>query len=156
MYGGDSSEIQPELANNEGVQRVYSNYRAFAAITSSGKVVTWGCRKYGGDSESVAARLRSGVVVARHVLGRNHITSATYPGTNSAGAKPASCTLPRNAPSNCSAVNVPGNLLYRLPVRLILRMLLHQEPVRPHQRAHPSRQGESPGNGLQRPHRRLK
>jgi flagellin-like hook-associated protein FlgL len=44
-----------------GVQHVFSNGPAFAAIKSDGSVVTWGDSVYGGNSSAVAAQLVSGV-----------------------------------------------------------------------------------------------
>ena len=41
----------------DGVDKLYANRVAFAAITTSGGVVTWGDQSNGGDSSSVTADL---------------------------------------------------------------------------------------------------
>ena len=45
------------------IKKIYSNGRAFAAVTEDGSVVTWGKASSGGDSSSVADQLKSGVKV---------------------------------------------------------------------------------------------
>ena len=45
------------------VQRIYSTKSAFAALREDGSVITWGSRRTGGDSSSVAGQLKSGVKV---------------------------------------------------------------------------------------------
>ena len=45
-----------------GVEKIYSNKGAFAALKTGGSVVTWGDVAYGGDSSAVAGDLASGVV----------------------------------------------------------------------------------------------
>jgi len=61
-YGGDSSGV--DLSG--GVSQIFSTNTAFAALKFDGSVVTWGFSSTGegggGDSSSVAASLRSGVV----------------------------------------------------------------------------------------------
>ena len=49
------------------------NSRSFAAIRRDGSLVTWGDRKYGGDSSAVASQLRSGVM---HVYGNAYVCVA--------------------------------------------------------------------------------
>ena len=38
--------------------RIYSTYGAFAAVKEDGSVITWGNKKNGGDSSSVAGQLK--------------------------------------------------------------------------------------------------
>ena len=49
-YGGDTSEVQGLLKN---VQQIEASKGAFAAVTSDGKVVTWGDPEYGGDCRNL-------------------------------------------------------------------------------------------------------
>ena len=45
--------INQKLETNKNIQSIYSNMNAFAAITNTGDVITWGQSAYGGDSSSV-------------------------------------------------------------------------------------------------------
>ncbi len=56
--GGNNATI-PVSANH--ISRVFGNDAAFAALSSSGTVITWGHRAYGGDSSEVASSISSGV-----------------------------------------------------------------------------------------------
>ena len=58
-YGGDSSAVASDLSS--GVNNIYSNSGAFAALKSDGSVITWGDPEWGGDSSAVASQLSSGV-----------------------------------------------------------------------------------------------
>jgi alpha-tubulin suppressor-like RCC1 family protein len=44
-----------------GVQQIFSNELAFAALKNDGSVFTWGDPESGGNSSGVASQLRSGV-----------------------------------------------------------------------------------------------
>jgi hypothetical protein len=55
-YGGDSSAVQVEL--KQGVDTIYSNRYAFAALMQDRSVVTWGDADWGGDSSQVQAELK--------------------------------------------------------------------------------------------------
>jgi hypothetical protein len=46
MGGGDSSAVQAEL--KQGVDTIYSNHGAFAAVMKDRSVVTWGDADWGG------------------------------------------------------------------------------------------------------------
>ena len=52
--GGDSSQVQAQLAR---VQQVQGNGSAFAAVLEDGSVVTWGDPRFGGDSSQVQEQL---------------------------------------------------------------------------------------------------
>ncbi|MCK9172950.1 MAG: hypothetical protein M0O99_05635 [Desulfuromonas thiophila] len=52
--GGDSSAVEGQLA---GVEQIYSNVNAFAALKSDGTVVTWGASDFGGNSSAVEGQL---------------------------------------------------------------------------------------------------
>ena len=56
----DSSSVASGLA--QGIVQVVASYSAFAAISTTGKVTTWGFSSYGGDSSSVASELAQGIV----------------------------------------------------------------------------------------------
>jgi flagellin len=57
--GGNSSAVAAQLTG--GVETIYSNVSAFAALKADGSVVTWGGSTTGGNSSAVAAQLASGV-----------------------------------------------------------------------------------------------
>ena len=61
-WGSDAynfSDVADNLHNN--VEQVFSNWNAFAALTTEGSVITWGQAPFGGDSSNVASELQSGV-----------------------------------------------------------------------------------------------
>ena len=53
-YGGDSSQVQKQLAR---VQQIQATERAFASILDDGCVVTWGDVGFGADSTQVQEHL---------------------------------------------------------------------------------------------------
>mmetsp|Transcript_63782 Transcript_63782/g.152417 ORF Transcript_63782/g.152417 Transcript_63782/m.152417 type:complete len:154 (-) Transcript_63782:235-696(-) len=53
-YGGDSSQVQKQLAR---VQQIQATGDAFAAILDDGSVVTWGDPDNGGDSSKIQTLL---------------------------------------------------------------------------------------------------
>jgi len=57
--GGDSRDVSGKLQS--GVEKIYSNDYAFAALKDGGSVVTWGEATVGGDSRDVSSKLQSGV-----------------------------------------------------------------------------------------------
>ena len=57
--GGNSVSVAAGLSG--GVQTIYSNPFAFAALKTDGSVVTWGDSGNGGNSSAVAAQLTQGV-----------------------------------------------------------------------------------------------
>jgi flagellin-like hook-associated protein FlgL len=59
LQGGNSSAVAAQLTG--GVQAIYSNQNAFAALKADGSVVTWGDSSYGVNSSAVAAQLTGGV-----------------------------------------------------------------------------------------------
>ena len=67
IFGGNSSSVASSLSS--GVTEIFSTDRAFAAIKSDGRVVTWGQSNYGGDSSSVASSLSSGVTEIFSMIG---------------------------------------------------------------------------------------
>ena len=54
LYGGDSSVVQHQLKNVQGIQATDT---AFAAMLFDGSFVTWGNANHGGDSSTVQDRL---------------------------------------------------------------------------------------------------
>jgi hypothetical protein len=54
--GGDSRAVEAKL--KQGVDTIYSNFHAFAAVMDDGNVVTWGCPCSGGDNRTVRAELK--------------------------------------------------------------------------------------------------
>ena len=54
-HGGNSSAVQHQLKNVQGIQ---ATGKAFAAMLGEGSVVTWGHAKYGGDSSAVQDLLK--------------------------------------------------------------------------------------------------
>ena len=58
--GGNSEGVKEKLTS--GVQHIYFNDRAFAALKADGSVVTWGDPENGGNSEEVKEALTSGVL----------------------------------------------------------------------------------------------
>jgi autotransporter-associated beta strand protein len=61
VYGGDFNTASGTIWTN-GSGREFPNSSAFAAVTGSGSVVTWGSASWGGDSTAVADKLASNVV----------------------------------------------------------------------------------------------
>jgi hypothetical protein len=59
MIGGNSTAVKSKLTN---VVKVFATEEAFAALTSSGQVITWGNVQVGGNSSLVADQIASGVV----------------------------------------------------------------------------------------------
>jgi len=55
--GGDNRHVQDELSTGGGVEHIYGNHVAFAALLSNGRVITWGDPIDGGDSSKVQAEL---------------------------------------------------------------------------------------------------
>jgi len=51
-----TSELQSD------VKIVFSTFKAFAALNTNGRVITWGSPFYGGDSSSVSEYLQNGVI----------------------------------------------------------------------------------------------
>ena len=59
--GANISPVQHLLTRDAGVRNISATGRAFAAIRSDGRVVTWGDARSGGDSKAVQGHLRDGV-----------------------------------------------------------------------------------------------
>lgn len=59
VIGGNSSTVASQLTN---VVKVFATEEAFAALTSSGRVITWGNMQLGGNSSLVRDQLASDVV----------------------------------------------------------------------------------------------
>ena len=53
-YGGDCSEVQPQLMD---VETIYATERAFAAVKKDRTVVCWGNKMHGGDCSAVQQQL---------------------------------------------------------------------------------------------------
>ena len=61
-YDNDTSNDNEAVQRlRGGIREVFSNAFAFAALTESGAVVTWGDARSGGDSSAVAGHLAGGV-----------------------------------------------------------------------------------------------
>jgi flagellin len=75
LQGGNSSAVAAQLTG--GVQAIYSNQWAFAALKADGSVVTWGNSSYGGNSSAVAAQLSSGVQSLASPLNEEQATTGS-------------------------------------------------------------------------------
>jgi alpha-tubulin suppressor-like RCC1 family protein len=57
LNGNLDTDTKEKLGTGEGASKLYANRVAFAALTTSGRVVTWGDQANGGDSSSVDSSL---------------------------------------------------------------------------------------------------
>ena len=65
--GGDCSSVISHLQSD--VKSIFSTMRAFVAVKTNGRVITWGNPHSGGNSSSVMSDLQSGVKTIVSTLG---------------------------------------------------------------------------------------
>lgn len=77
-YGSSASGSVPPSEGSGTIVNVVSSGRAFAALTSTGKVITWGSSAHGGDSSAVSLDIAADVIEI--VATANGFTALTVAG----------------------------------------------------------------------------
>lgn len=77
-YGNSASGSVPPSEGSGTIVKVVSSDHAFAALTSAGKVITWGSSVHGGDSSAVSLEIAADVIEI--VATQNGFTALTVAG----------------------------------------------------------------------------